>query len=210
MDNSVVIKQLVNIPTEKKCTKCFKFKPLSDFHVRKQRTNQWYSHCKKCELKRLNNYRAANREKVNKQARLSRLANLEKYRKRELSYRTTDPEKYKNRRRTCRIRNPKAFMLSSARHRAKAKNLGFNLKKSDIVIPDNCPVCNVKLIIAQGQKAFYSPSLDRIIPKFGYIINNVIVICSRCNDIKSDATPHELLRIGKFYLKLINSLGVES
>jgi hypothetical protein len=37
-----------------------------------------------------------------------------------------------------------------------------------------------------------SPSADRIIPKLGYVLANVAILCWRCNNLKRDARPEEL------------------
>lgn len=41
------------------------------------------------------------------------------------------------------------------------------------------------------------PSVDRIEPSLGYIQSNVVVCCYRCNRIKNDATPDELIRLAE-------------
>lgn len=45
----------------------------------------------------------------------------------------------------------------------------------------------------------YSPSLDRIDNRLGYVKGNVIVVSHRANAIKRDATLDELRRIVAFY-----------
>jgi hypothetical protein len=37
-----------------------------------------------------------------------------------------------------------------------------------------------------------SPSLDRVVPGYGYVPGNVEWICTRCNGIKADTTPETL------------------
>lgn len=86
-------------------------------------------------------------------------------------------------------------MLSAARSRAKAKSLPFNLTADDISIPATCPVLHVPLVPGSGDQA---PSLDRIVPSKGYVRGNVIVLSSRANRIKNDATADELHDIAEF------------
>lgn len=88
--------------------------------------------------------------------------------------------------------NPVARLLTTAKHRAKKKGLNFNIDDSDIVIPEYCPILNIKLEIAQGRCTRNSPSLDRIIPSKGYVKGNVWVISYRANTVKNDLTLDEL------------------
>jgi hypothetical protein len=95
-------------------------------------------------------------------------------------------------------------MLSSARYRARKHSLPFNLKVSDIYIPERCPVLGMPLRIGDGHNQENSPSLDRIIPELGYVRGNVIVVSLRANVVKSDATPEEIVQVGRFYESLLS------
>lgn len=88
-------------------------------------------------------------------------------------------------------------MLSSARSRAKAKGVPFNLTADDIIIPEFCPALHVRL--EHGDKDA-APSLDRIIPSKGYVRGNVIVLSNRANRIKNDATAEELHDLAEFLI----------
>lgn len=81
-------------------------------------------------------------------------------------------------------------MFISAKHRAKQKNLDFNIELSDIVIPYRCPIFGNKFYRDPDRND--SPSLDRIDSIKGYIKGNVWVISRRANIIKNNATPAEL------------------
>lgn len=50
---------------------------------------------------------------------------------------------------------------------------------------------------------FLSPTFDRIIPNFGYLLDNVAISCYRCNSIKNNATFEELDQISKSLKNLI-------
>lgn len=99
------------------------------------------------------------------------------------------------------------YLISQAKQRAKAKGLDFNIERSDIVVPEKCPVLGVNL--AMGYKEMkgnvknfrfrYSPSIDRIDSTKGYIKGNVVVISTRANMIKSDATIEELRSLLEYY-----------
>lgn len=94
-------------------------------------------------------------------------------------------------------------MLYSARASAKQRGLLFDLKVSDIELVSHCPVLGLKLDYSirtkTGKRLANSPSLDRIIPKLGYIKGNVMVISWRANSLKGNASLEELRLLGKFY-----------
>lgn len=57
----------------------------------------------------------------------------------------------------------------------------------------------IKLRPASGSRTNSTPSLDRIIPKKGYVRGNIIVISWRANLLKRDATIKELMQLASFY-----------
>ena len=92
-----------------------------------------------------------------------------------------------------RDERPQFSMYYSAKKRAKVKNLPFDLSIEDIVIPEYCPILNIKLVVGKGGTANPdSPTLDKIIPALGYVKGNVQVISRRANVMKSDANFNEL------------------
>lgn len=96
-------------------------------------------------------------------------------------------------------------MFYRCKDKALLKGLPFNLDSyEDIPYSKFCPVFGVELKISGG---IYSPSIDRIIPELGYTKGNVIVVSLLANTIKSNATPDQILTVGKFYAKLFKKLG---
>lgn len=93
-----------------------------------------------------------------------------------------------------RANNPAQILLISARDRAKAAGLDFDLTKEDIVIPALCPVFGVPMVV----KTRYAPSLDRIDATLGYVKGNVQVMSKLANRMKSDATSNELERFAQW------------
>ena len=83
-------------------------------------------------------------------------------------------------------------MLNSAKHRAKKRNIIFDLEVQHINIPDECPILGIPIWTERGIKTDHSPSLDRIDNTKGYVPDNVWVISWRANTLKSDATLDEL------------------
>lgn len=88
-------------------------------------------------------------------------------------------------------------MLVRAKGRAAKKGLAFSLTRGDVVIPEFCPVLGTKL--GFGGPFDSVPSLDRIVQDRGYIPENVVVVSTRANILKRDATIEELGKLWEFY-----------
>lgn len=92
-------------------------------------------------------------------------------------------------------KNGQLRMFTRVKSRAKKNNILFNLEIDDIVIPEFCSILGIKLHTEGGrERKNYddSYSLDRIIPKLGYVKGNIRVISSRANLLKSNAEIWEL------------------
>lgn len=87
---------------------------------------------------------------------------------------------------------PEFKLLTGAKARSRQKQLPFNLTIEDIVIPTYCPILGIKLESQLGRCGANSPTLDRIVPKLGYVRGNIAVISQRANTVKSDATPEQI------------------
>ena len=93
----------------------------------------------------------------------------------------------------------KQEIIRSARVRAKRDDVPCTITKDDFVIPKSCPFLGVELRLGQGLGPKpYSPTLDRIDPKKGYVPGNVIVICHRANSIKNNATADEIEKVANW------------
>ena len=90
--------------------------------------------------------------------------------------------------------------------RAVKKNLPYDLDVDYLmsIYTDRCPVFGVKFIRKKDRMddSPWSPTVDRIIPELGYTRGNVIVVCRRANDIKSDATVNDIQQVADFYRNL--------
>ncbi|KKL89438.1 hypothetical protein LCGC14_1914670 [marine sediment metagenome] len=86
-----------------------------------------------------------------------------------------------------------------AKKRAKNKRIRFNISVLDLPdVPKYCPVLGVRIIVNNRMGPHdRSPSLDRIIPKLGYVKNNVRVISYKANRIRSNANTEELKLVWK-------------
>lgn len=83
-------------------------------------------------------------------------------------------------------------LFNRAKYRAKKKNIPFDLRKEDVVVPDLCPILGIPLKRGSVKNHDAAPSLDRIDTTRGYTRGNVAVISNRANTIKNNATPQEL------------------
>ena len=97
---------------------------------------------------------------------------------------------------------PTRHMLNNSKQRAKLAGLEHTLTMDDIVIPDFCPVLGIKLETGDRKNHFNAPSIDRIDNSKGYIKENIVVVSTRANLLKKDATINELVMLAKFYNKL--------
>ena len=105
--------------------------------------------------------------------------------------------------RSYRERKHEQCLLSSARNRAKKRNITFDLTVDDIQIPTHCPILGIPLTRNFGQHggSFSSASLDRIVPDKGYVKGNVRVVSLLANNMKSNATPEQLLLFAEWIRK---------
>jgi len=164
-------------------------------------------------------YREANREKI-------RRSDRERYRKNSNAVREYQKRYYKKNRekvdtrnklyyrahveeirewqRGNRIKNLKKVLVYSARQRAKKQGVPFNLSPDDFEIPVRCPVFGFRLKVGNSGFNPRSPSIDRIIPKLGYVPGNIQVISYRANELKRDASLEELKMLVGFLTKSNN------
>jgi hypothetical protein len=127
--------------------------------------------CKECRDIANSHYREEDREKYNEYCRT----------KKKLSYST-------EKRRISYAKYINQEMFQAAKTRAKNKNIPFTITLEDVIIPESCPVFNVKLDSSDIQRA---PTLDRINNDLGYIKGNVQVISSRANRLKNNGSIDE-------------------
>jgi hypothetical protein len=98
-------------------------------------------------------------------------------------------------------KGPIYFLLKGAEERANRKGLEFSLTEDDIVLPQYCPVLEIKLVSHIGERSGFfadSPSLDRIDNSEGYVKGNVMVISAKANLIKNCGTPEDIERVATY------------
>jgi len=81
-------------------------------------------------------------------------------------------------------------VLSGIKRRSSDNGLPFNLTAEDIVaafpIDDICPITGLTMKLGGKRFGKDTPSVDRLIPKLGYVKGNIAVISAWANTIKSD------------------------
>lgn len=90
--------------------------------------------------------------------------------------------------------------LGNYKFTAKKQNVPFNLtiEYLESIKTDVCPIFKTPFEWQRyglGGKTDQSPTLDRIIPEFGYIEGNVVWISDLANRIKSNVTETELYAV---------------
>lgn len=99
------------------------------------------------------------------------------------------------------------YLFKQIKKSAKARGLDFNLDEEDLVPPENCPHCGIKLrtYIGEGSKGNDALSVDRLDNNKGYIKGNIAIVCWRANNLKRDATVEELELLIKWMKSCDNS-----
>ncbi len=99
-------------------------------------------------------------------------------------------------RRRYKQRRPESFLVYQAKARAARFGSEFLISITDVKIPEACPCCGAALSRTgsgvKGRPSPNSPTIDRVDNSRGYFVDNIAVICWRCNRIKGAATAQEL------------------
>lgn len=94
--------------------------------------------------------------------------------------------------------DPVSYLLYSARRRAEASGLSFDLCREELSLPSRCPVLGIPIAVVGSTRTPNSPSLDRIDPKRGYVRGNVKVVSWRANEVKRNSTVEELEAVARY------------
>lgn len=69
------------------------------------------------------------------------------------------------------------------------------------IAPKKCPVFGKRFVERRSGFSQWSPSIDKIDPKKGYVVGNIQVISMQANCMKRDASPEQLRRFAEWVLK---------
>lgn len=140
-------------------------------------------------------YYEQNRDACIERNKISYEKNKEQYKKYKKEYYSENKEEILSEQKQDRKNNPEKYLLKAARKRAKEKNLPFNIKIEDIIIPKVCPIFGFPLECGTISERDNSPSLDRVIPELGYVKGNVNVISFKANTLKRDGHIEDFEKI---------------
>jgi hypothetical protein len=99
--------------------------------------------------------------------------------------------------------------FATRKYQAKKKGVPFTITLEDMGDPpDKCPCCGEGMERGTHDEVTSSPSMDRLIPEWGYVPGNVIWVCFRCNRVKNDATLAEMYRVADFYWERFREAGI--
>lgn len=140
---------------------------------------------RKANAERQKRYYQKNREECTRKRRLKAKENRAKRREDEVNYARKNPERH---------------LLFAAKRSATRRGLQFNLTLEDIIIPEYCPILNIKLSEVRQKDGAKpeSPSVDRIDTTKGYIKGNVGIISWKANTHKSALTLEDIERLSNY------------
>lgn len=148
-----------------------------------------------------NQYRLENpewhRESNRQWAAKNRKENPEREKANQKRYREANSEARVRATREWAHKHPGVYLFHNAKARAKKHGVPFSITMADIVIPEFCPVLGIKIEASiRGRRGFHpaSPSIDRIVPEFGYVPSNIMVISNLANRLKTNETAPDNLR----------------
>lgn len=170
---------------EKRCTKCGIIKLFSEFTLNNSRPDKLTVWCKDCSKQSRDDYYSKNKEKI---------------KEKHSEWRTNNKDYIATQRIVKKEEDPRKSLLYGAKYRATQRGLPFNLELEDIIIPEYCPVLNIKLEFFHTSQNRSSPSLDRIDSNLGYTKDNTQVISWLANTMKTNASKEELLLFANWVL----------
>ena len=181
---------VVDPSTEGKvCSRCKEWKLFYMFGARREVIDKHKSWCKECEVLASAAYSITPRGKATK-----------------ARYRNTP--KGKETKALWNAKNWERRRVKDAKNRARYLKIPFNLTTEYIksITPSDmiCPALGIQMKVGENFKdsKVSAPSLDRLIPKLGYVKGNIVIVSTRANTLKRDATPEELMKVAKFYEKV--------
>ena len=168
---------------------------------KKKHSREYYLRNKERILAQVKEYSLNNKEKMDKYRKEYREIHKEELKEYAKKYRKENPELKAIQTRKYYEKHFKKTMVYSAMRRALALGIPFDITEEDIIVPEKCPIFGVTLTLGRGGSCRNSPSLDRIIPKLGYIRGNIQVISQKANNMKNDASEEELKTFANWILK---------
>jgi len=178
--------------TGKRCSRCEQIKDFSMFNKDRSKADGHHNQCRACQKE----YLQKNKEKRNVRDR--------EYYQQNLDRKKAYYQAYKKRQKGdvyYRLRP----LLYEAKSRAKSKGLPFDLTMEWLktMVISHCPITLQPIDwageqVVDGKPGPNSPSIDKIIPKLGYVQSNCAILSHSGNSIKSDGTIDEHRRVVQY------------
>jgi hypothetical protein len=165
-------------------------------------------------------YNTKNKAKITLKNKEYRKTNKDEIAKRRKELRASNPcvsaLHNKNTRIKTRNERPWVLMLQSVRSRAKSKNIEYDLDNAwaESIWTGRCSITGINFDMSGGRKGpkARSPSIDRIIPDFGYTKGNCRIVLHCVNALKNDATDNEteevVVELHKYFSDKANARSV--
>ena len=154
--------------------------PVTNFYRHSNQKGGLACECKDCTDKASREYRKDNPEKVKECIKKWMIENKEYLKQYHHDNHIATDRKY-------RIDHWADMKVDEAQKRAEKKKIPFNLEASDLhPLPKFCSVFGMELDYQCGKDRRVWASVDRIVPKFGYVKGNVRVISLAANMAKFD------------------------
>lgn len=105
----------------------------------------------------------------------------------------------------------RGYIIWNIKFSAKRRNIKFDLKYSDLELPEYCPLLNIKLEYStEGDfNLLNHATVDRIDNSKGYVKGNIIIISRLANNMKNEASFDQLLLFYKNIEKLISIYKIQ-
>ena len=154
----------------KTCTKCGEEKPLAEFHYRKKAAGLRHAWCRLC---------------MNRHSKMQYHANVGQRRTRSLAYSKSPEARLRKRAYLQTPRGRTCSLYMTTKSRAKKLNVAFDLDKYWIetrLIAGVCEVTGLEFDLTVGcGRGPFTPSIDRVEARAGYIKENCRVVCWSLN-----------------------------
>jgi hypothetical protein len=182
----------------KKCPKCEKTKPISEYYIFNKEKNNISAYCKECSKRIKTDWRNKNIEKAREYRKIYYQKNAEKERNtRKAYYAQNKSKELEENKRYKRTLLGRYNQLKSAAKKRKSECISFEEYKN-LLKDDMCYYCGKSL-----NETGYA--LDRVDSSKGYTLGNVRTCCSKCNSAKNNMAELEFYShieaVYKNYLK---------
>lgn len=153
--------------------------PVTNFYRHTNQKGGLACECKDCSDKSAKEYRKDNPEKVKKC--------FQKWKENNFSHMKEYQVNYYKEERKFRSDHWAETKIKEAKKRSDKKNIPFNIDVSDLSpLPKFCSVFGIALDYSSGPDRRVWASVDRIIPKMGYVKGNIRIISNAANYAKLD------------------------